>query len=91
MFAVKVIVSGRVQLVMFRDFVQRKASHLKLLGTVRNMPDGTVEVRAEGEKVKLDTLVALLHTGPVLARVDGVAVEWVEPKGNFQGFTINYS
>ena len=91
MFAVKAIVSGRVQLVMFRDFVQRKASTLKLVGTVRNLPDGTVEVLAEGEKEKLDSLVAHLQKGPVLARVDGVEVEWQEPKGNLQGFTINYS
>lgn len=76
---------------MFRDFVQRKASLLKLSGTVRNVSNGTVEVFAEGEKENLETLIAHLQKGPVLARVDGVAVEWVEPKGDFQGFTINYS
>ena len=38
----EVIVSGRVQMVMFRDFVQRKASSLKLVGEVQNLPDGTV-------------------------------------------------
>lgn len=90
MFAIKAIVSGRVQLVMFRDFVQRKASTLKLSGTVRNLSNGTVEVVAEGEKEKLDSLVILLRKGPILARVDAVAVEWVKPRGDFKGFSIEY-
>ncbi len=89
-FACRAVVSGRVQLVMFRDFVQRKSTGLKLVGTVRNLPDGTVEVLAEGSKESLDALITLLHTGPVLARVDAVALEWVEPKGQFQSFSIQY-
>lgn len=90
MFAVRAIVSGRVQLVMFRDFVERKASGLGLVGVVQNLSDGTVEVLAQGGKEKLEALIALLHKGPVLARVDAVAVEWVEPKGDFKGFSIQY-
>jgi acylphosphatase len=91
MFAIQAIISGRVQMVMFRDFVQRKASGLKLFGTVRNLPDGTVEVLAEGNRGALDALVEHLQKGPLLARVDGVAVEWMEPKGDRKGFSIEYS
>ena len=83
--------SGRVQLVMFRDFVERKASGLRLVGHVRNLPDGTVEVIAEGNKDSLDALVLHLQKGPLLARVDGVAVEWVKPSGTYTGFSIQYS
>ncbi|MBX9765325.1 acylphosphatase [Patescibacteria group bacterium] len=90
MIGLKATISGRVQLVMFRDFVQRKATALGLSGSVRNVEDGTVEVFAEGEKSALEKLVTHLHKGPLLARVDGVAVEWKEPEGKFKGFSIQY-
>jgi acylphosphatase len=83
-------VFGRVQLVMFRDFVQRKASGLGLTGTVKNLPNGTVEVIAEGEHDALEKLLTHLKSGPLLARVDNVTVEWVQPTGSFRGFSIQY-
>jgi len=82
------IVSGRVQMVMFRDFVQRKARGLRLTGAVRNLPDGAVDVVAQGSKESLEALVAKLHKGPLLARVDDVSVEWREPSKSFDGFQI---
>ena len=50
-------ITGRVQLVMFRDFTQRKASSLGLFGTVENKKDGSVVVVAEGEESKLEQLL----------------------------------
>jgi len=88
--AFRAIVSGRVQMVMYRDFVQRKASGLNLVGTVKNLPEGTVEVIAEGEKNSLESLVELLKHGPVLAQVRDIAVEWREPEGKFDDFKIVY-
>ncbi len=88
--ALHAVISGRVQLVMFRDFVQRKATGLHLMGEVRNLKDGTVTVVAEGERAGLEKLVEHLKRGPLLSRVDGVAVEWKEPKGVFKSFSINY-
>jgi len=82
------IVKGRVQMVMFRDFAQRKARGLRLAGTVRNLDDGTVMVVAQGNKPELDALVEKLHKGPLLARVDDVRVEWREPTQSFGGFKI---
>jgi len=49
-------VRGRVQGVFFRAFVQRLARQLGISGYVRNLPDGSVEIRAEGEKSQLDVL-----------------------------------
>ena len=86
----RAIVSGRVQLVMYRDFVQRKASSLGIAGEVRNLPDGTVEVIAEGDRQTLETLIENLNQGPLLARVDEVKVGWREPVGTFKGFIIKY-
>lgn len=85
------IVSGRVQMVMFRDFTQRKARALGLSGWVRNLPDGTVEVVAQGEKGSLGKLVEKLYKGPILAKVNGVKAEWREPKEILRGFEIFYS
>ncbi|MBI4067814.1 acylphosphatase [Candidatus Kaiserbacteria bacterium] len=82
------IVKGRVQMVMYRDFVQRKARGLRLAGIVRNLDNGTVEVVAQGNKEDLERLVEKLRKGPLLARVDDVRVEWQEPTQSFDGFKI---
>jgi len=87
----KAIVSGRVQMVMMRDFVCRKAHSLGLLGYVKNLSDGTVEVVAQGEEGELRELVTSLRKGSLLARVDGVETIWREPSAEFSGFSIDYS
>ena len=67
-------VSGRVQGVGFRYFVQRKAAEIGLAGWVRNRPDGTVEAEAAGDAPQLEAFEAALRAGPTLARVSHVAV-----------------
>ena len=84
------IVSGRVQMVMYRDFTQRKASGLKLVGTVRNLRNGTVEVIAEGERSRLEKLLQKLHQVSFLAHVDDVSVSWLPATGEFSKFRIVY-
>lgn len=86
----RAIVRGRVQMVMFRDFVQRKASGLKLTGFVRNLKDGTVEVVAEGEQGSLERLEKKLHRGPLLARVEEVTAVRHPATGEFKKFVISY-
>jgi acylphosphatase len=82
-------VSGRVQGVGFRFFVERRANDLGLSGSVRNLPDGaTVEVIAEGEVRSLDTLLADLHRGPRYATVEAVRASWTEARG-LAGFGID--
>lgn len=84
------IVSGRVQLVMFRDFTQRRARRLKIVGTVQNLPDGTVEVVAQGTQEALDKLLDALSGGPLLSRVDKVVSHWRSPSQQFNDFRILY-
>ena len=72
MSAVRYIVSGRVQGVGFRWFVMREAARLDLAGYVRNLPDGTVEVVAQGAVAALASLESALRHGPPAAHVDGV-------------------
>lgn len=88
--AIKVILAGHVQGVMCRDFVQRKATLLGIVGEVENMPDGTVRVYAEGEKSALEKLIGFVRTGPALARIDSADIQWVEPAGSFESFFIRY-
>jgi acylphosphatase len=66
-------VSGRVQGVGFRWWVAREARDLGLGGTVRNRPDGTVEVALAGEPEKVNKLALRLQQGPPGARVEQVS------------------
>ncbi len=86
----RAIVYGRVQMVMYRDFAQRKASRLGLLGTVRNLPEGTVEVVAQGEERDLKAFEAKLRRGSFLSHVEKLEVVWREPSLGFEGFKIVY-
>ena len=85
---IECLISGRVQLIMFRDFVKRQARALGLTGWVRNNPDGTVAVLAQGETPKLETLLSHLHSGSLLSRVDEVKVSRRAPKGRYADFRI---
>ena len=82
------IVRGRVQMVMFRDFVCRKARGFELIGYVKNCPDGSVEVLAQGDEKLLHKYIALLNKGSLLSRVEKVEVQWREPSMNFGNFSI---
>ncbi len=75
--AVQAIIYGRVQGVFFRDFVARRAAELCLTGYVRNLPDGSVEVLAEGERKQLERLIGYLKVGPSVARVEKVVTSWL--------------
>ncbi|HYW09084.1 MAG TPA: acylphosphatase [Longimicrobium sp.] len=65
-------VTGRVQGVGFRWWTRLQARRLQVEGTVRNLSDGSVEVRARGGEVALEQLRHLLASGPPGARVDSV-------------------
>jgi len=82
------IVHGRVQGVSFRYYTLLRAQELGLVGWVRNLPDRTVEVLAEGPRPALDQLVSFLWSGPPAARVTDVQVTWHAPSGQFERFEI---
>lgn len=80
-------VHGRVQGVGFRWSTTRRAEELELAGTVRNCPDGTVEVHARGGEESLRRLESWLHQGPRSARVE--RVEEIPPEEELpSGFQI---
>ncbi len=74
-------ISGSVQGVGFRFFVQHKATALGLAGWARNLDDGRVEVYASGTPERLSDLSSALHVGPRMANVRGVEEQDAEPDG----------
>lgn len=82
------VVHGRVQGVNFRYYTLQTANQLGLTGWVRNRPDRTVEVVAEGTPAALERLLAFLHSGPPSAHVTRVDVEWRAAAGAFDRFEI---
>jgi acylphosphatase len=77
----RVLVSGRVQGVFFRDTCRRIAVEHGVTGWVRNLPDGRVEAVFEGPDDDVRRLVDWAHHGPRLAVVDAVNVEPEPPQG----------
>lgn len=89
--ALTATITGKVQMVMLRDYVRRKAHALKVVGEIENLPDGTVRVYAEGEEETLERFVEFLKKGSMLSRVDNVGYQWVHPKGGYATFLILYT
>lgn len=71
-------ISGRVQGVFFRESAKDIAIKLKLVGRIKNNPDGTVGVVAEGEKPALEEFLVFCRRGPDHAVVEGVEGRWEE-------------
>jgi acylphosphatase len=80
-------VSGRVQGIGFRDFVQREAGRLGLAGFVRNLPDRRVEIVAEGSEAGVDRLIEAARHGPPGAAVEHLDIVRELPLGE-SGFAI---
>jgi acylphosphatase len=88
--AFRYLVRGRVQGVGFRWFVLREANHLQLTGYVRNLPDGAVEVCAQGSRHALAALERKLNAGPVAAHVERVEKQAIPHEmERFKSFEIS--
>jgi acylphosphatase len=85
---IQMVVRGRVQGVFFRASAQREARQLGLSGWVKNRPDGSVEIVAEGEEDQVKDLLAWAQHGPTTARVDKVDTKWRSYTGEFSDFRI---
>ena len=82
------VVTGRVQNVAFRAYAQDSASLLGITGWVRNNPDGTVSLCAQGTSDILKEFIEYLHEGSLGAEVEGVAVDWGTAKKVYDDFSI---
>ena len=86
---VRLIISGRVQGVFFRASTQKIAEKSDIYGTVRNLPDGRVEVIAEGENEAMEKFIAWCHRGPKGASVNEVIISDIHKKEVFHNFSIS--
>jgi acylphosphatase len=83
-----VVVRGLVQGVFYRASTCARADELGLAGWVRNRPDGSVELEAEGPVDKVEQLIEWCRRGPAGARVSGVEVAWLDESGTERGFRV---
>lgn len=88
MARLRLVIEGRVQGVFFRASTEKQASLLGLKGWVRNCPDGSVEVVAEGPKEKAEALLTWCRQGPPHAEVSRVRLKWEEFTGEFEEFRV---
>ncbi len=84
------VIHGDVQGVGFRYFLIDHARPLGILGWVRNLPDGTVEMTAEGARGALEQLLDVARRGPRGASVTDVDVSWADASGTLGPFEINH-
>lgn len=85
-----IIISGRVQGVGFRYFVQMNASQYGIKGTVRNLDDGSVEVIAVADQEKLSPFLEELKKGNLFAKVTDMDISPNNHVGEFRSFKIIY-
>lgn len=85
-----IFVIGFVQGVGFRRFIRSKAKLLKLTGWVQNMPDGRVEVVAQGPEASIKELIKIAEKGNWLSSIKGVVVDWEESQEKFDDFELRF-
>lgn len=83
-----ILVSGRVQGVMFRVHAKKEAKILGLTGWTHNLLDGRVEIFCEGEKESIEKFIEWAKKGSPLSKVERVEVEYHEHKGEWKEFSI---
>ncbi len=86
---VRLVVSGSVQGVGFRMFIHRAANELELTGSVKNRPDGAVEIDAQGLPERLDELFQQAKRGPSRSRVTSIRKEEHIPDSTLDHFSIS--
>ena len=84
------LVSGRVQGVGFRYFVQDAAAREGVTGYVKNLPDGRVEALLEGDADAVTRVERAIRTGPGGARVEDVDVDVCDPSGAYRSFRVTH-
>lgn len=81
-------IRGRVQGVMYRVSAADEARGMGITGYARNMPDGCVEIVAEGRIDNLRMLAAWAQLGPPGAQVSDVEEAWSDSRDEFTGFMV---
>jgi acylphosphatase len=83
-------VYGLVQGVFFRYTTRKIARKLGITGIVKNLPNGSVYIEAEGPEDKLLELIRFAKKGPKAANVESIEFEYKEPQYKFKGFDYSF-
>ncbi len=82
------VVTGKVQGVGYRDFVDSYAKDQALVGWIRNNENGSVEILIQGTPDVLKDCIEVLNEGSILARVDSLSIDWRTPSKLFDSFKV---
>ena len=84
-------VSGIVQGIGYRWFVENTAKTLGLTGWVKNLCNGNVEIEAEGDKQTLESFLAAIRSGHTGAVINDITAQWADkPEKEYKSFGIIY-
>ncbi len=84
----KIVVSGTVQGIFFKNFTKENADKLKLKGFIRSLESGEIEVIVEGEKENISKLVEILKTGPAYSQIRNIKTEEKKWSGDLKDFKV---
>ena len=87
---IRIIVTGKVQGVFFRQSLKIKAKKNEIFGWVKNLKDGRVEAILEGDEEKINKIIEWAHGGPANARVEDVEIYNEKFIGEFSKFDVLY-
>jgi len=87
---IRIIVTGKVQGVFFRQSLKIKAKQNEIFGWVKNLKDGRVEAILEGDEEKINRIIEWAHGGPANARVEDVEIQNEKFIGEFSKFDVLY-
>ena len=82
------VAKGRVQRVGYRDFVEQYAREHTLFGWIQNLEDGSVELVLQGMPEELKSCIEMLNQGSLLAKVEGLSIDWRTPAKLFDEFKV---
>lgn len=86
----EIIVTGRVQGVGFRYYTMQKANELGIFGWVKNMPDDSILIVAQGDEPVINTFIDFLYIGPARSRVSQISKSELISSTNFHNFSVKY-
>lgn len=88
MIELQAVVTGKVQGVMYRAYVQESATTLGIVGYVKNNPDGSVFVLGQGLPDTLKEFVEYLNEGSSLSKVESVGIDWRSVSVTYDEFSV---
>ena len=85
---IHVVVTGKVQRVGYRDFIEEYAKEHALFGWIKNLESGSVEMVIQGTPEELKACIEVINVGSLLAKVEMTTLDWRTPEKHFNEFQV---